>query len=77
MGFSYILLHVVQIEQELGLIVGNSGIKAHFLTQWMTKFVPAILSYGENHSKRAVFHQLAGLDQTGTWLCNDLCMTVN
>lgn len=37
----------LQIHQEIGLIVGDSEVKANFLEKWSTKFAPAILSYGE------------------------------
>ena len=57
------MLFILQIEQEFGLIVGKADIKSHFYCQWMTKYVPAIISYAENSSKRHVTNQLAILDQ--------------
>ena len=49
-------LHVhmhVQLDQELGLILGKSNAKGAFLSEWSTKYVPAIVSYGEKSRKTA------------------------
>ena len=53
---------LMQIEQEIGFILGCSDIKAKFMSRWTSKYVPAILSYAEKHSKKNVFGLLADLD---------------
>ena len=45
----YFCVHVVcinwiQFEQEFGLILGRSSAKQAFISEWCTKYVPAIIS---------------------------------
>ena len=42
------------MDQELGLILDKSDAKQMFITEWSTKFVPAIISYGEKLGKPAI-----------------------
>lgn len=49
----------------MGLIFGNLHVKTHFLSQWSTKYVPAILSYGEKSAKKSVARQLTDMDEAG------------
>lgn len=51
----------------MGLIFDKSHIKAHFVSQWMVKYVPAILSYGEKSAKKNVFSVLANMDETSQY----------
>lgn len=48
----------------MGLIYDKSDVRIEFLKQW-SKFVSAVLSYGENHSKRNVFKLVIDLDESG------------
>ena len=48
------------------LIFGEADLRKQFQFRWMTKYVPAILQYGEKSTKRNVVKQLAELDRTGT-----------
>lgn len=49
----------------MGLINGNDDIKAAFLQNWITKYIPAIISYGQSSSKKNVRDCLKNLDVTG------------
>ena len=42
--------NIIQVEQEFGLILGKSHAKREFIAdlEWSTKYVPAIISYGQN-----------------------------
>lgn len=42
------------IHQELGLVVTDSDVKGNFLNRWSSKYVPAILSYGEKSTKKSI-----------------------
>ncbi len=60
-------LFCLQLEQEMGLIVGQADVKTRFLQKW-SNYVPAILSYGETSTKKSVSRHLAGLEETGKFL---------
>ena len=47
---------IIQIEQEMGLIYVKPDIKTHFIMQWTTKYVPAILKYASKSVKKYPFH---------------------
>ena len=42
-----------------------SSVKAHFISQWQTQFVPAIISYAEKSSKKNIRDCLLDLDESG------------
>lgn len=63
------------MDQEFGLIIGRSGAKKDFITEWL-KYVPAIISYGEHSRKRAIANVLLDLDLTGKWASLDPCTTL-
>lgn len=44
---------------------GEADLKTHFHIRWTTKFVPAILRYGEKSTKKNIAKQLAELDEGG------------
>ena len=44
----------MQIEQEMGLIVGKTDIRSSFERAWTASFVPALLEYGERSKKKAI-----------------------
>lgn len=56
---------VEQIEQEMRLIFSQSDVKSLFLTQWLAKYVPAIIAYGKKSSKKKVTSHLSSLDELG------------
>lgn len=49
------------------LIFSQTDVKAQFLTQWSTKYVPAIITYGRSCSKKKIADCLTSLDELG-WL---------
>ena len=55
----------MQFEQEFGLILGKSSAKQAFISKWCTKYVPAIISYGERNTKRAIREILENLNTAG------------
>lgn len=61
-GYVHLFL---QLEQEMGLINGRNDTKAKFLKDWISAYVPAILSYGENSSKKGIFSHFRDMDVTG------------
>ena len=52
----------MQFEQEFGLILGRSNAKHAFVTEWCTKYIPAIISYGESNIERAIREILENLN---------------
>lgn len=52
------------IHQELGLVVTDSDVKGNFLNRWSSKYVPAILSYGEKSTKKSITKIMKDLDKT-------------
>lgn len=58
----------VQFEQEFGLILGRSNAKQDFTSEWCTKYAPAIISYGEKSTKRAIREILQRLNSAGKYL---------
>ena len=52
----------------MALIFGEADVKAQFHIRWTTKYVPAILRYGEKSAKKDVAKQLAELDEAGKLL---------
>lgn len=42
------------MEQEIGLILNNATVKAHFVDQWMLIYVPAIVKYAESSKKKSL-----------------------
>ena len=44
----------VQIEQEIGLIVGKKDIRAAFEASWTTSYVSALLKYGQRSKKKTM-----------------------
>ena len=49
-----VCINWIQFEHEFGLILGRSSAKRAFISEWCTKYVPAIISYGKRNSKRAI-----------------------
>ena len=59
------VLHDMQFEQEFGLILGQSKAKQDFVTEWCTKYIPAVISYGKRSTKHAIEEILEKLDTAG------------
>lgn len=55
----------MQIEQEFGLILGKAHAKSDFIAEWCTKYVPAIISYGQTCGKRAISTIIEDLNEHG------------
>ena len=53
------------MDQELGLILGKSDAKQMFVSEWSTKFVPAIISYGEKLGKTAITDIIKAMKTSG------------
>ena len=49
----------------MGLINDQPDVRAQFLKQW-SKFIPAIIAYGDSSSKRRVCSHVYDLDECGT-----------
>ena len=56
------------MEQEFGLILGKSNAKTDFITEWCSKYVPAIISYGQKCGKRAISSIIDDLNEHGKLL---------
>lgn len=56
----------------MGLINGNNDIKAKFIHEWSSKYVPAILSYAENSSRKSVYNHFKSMNVGGKSICNVL-----
>ncbi len=67
----YLFSTFLQIEQEMGLINGRIDTKANFLKNWASQYVPAILSYGQNSSKRNIFNHFNDMNVSGISKFND------
>lgn len=52
------------MEQEMAMISEKPNVKGLFVQQW-TKFIPAIIEYGEKSSRKNIHLILADLDDTG------------
>ena len=61
----YLFSTFLQIEQEMGLINGRIDTKDNFLKNWASQYVPAILSYGQNSSKRNIFNHFNDMNVSG------------
>lgn len=61
-------IYLLQLEQEMGLVNGKNDTKANFLKDWISNYVPAILSYGENSSRKGVFSHFNDMDVTGMYI---------
>jgi hypothetical protein len=48
----------------MGLIYAQPNVRVEFLKQW-SKFVTAVLSYGENHSKKSVNKMTSDIQESG------------
>ena len=55
----------VQMDQELSLILGKSDAKQMFISEWNTKYVPAIISYGEKLGKAAISDIISAMNSSG------------
>ena len=55
----------MQMDQELGLILGKSEAKQAFISEWSTRFVPAIISYGEKLGKPAINDIISAMNSSG------------
>ena len=55
--------YYLQIEQEMTSIFGEADLKTQFHICWTTKFMPAILQYGEKSTKKNTAKQLAELEE--------------
>ena len=53
------------MDQELGLILGKSDAKQMFISEWSTKFVQAIISYGEKLGKPAITDIISAMKPSG------------
>ena len=58
------LLQCVQMKRAR-LILGKSDAKGTFITEWNTKYVPAIISYGEKSRKGAITSVVTSMKPTG------------
>ena len=58
----------VQIEQEIGLIVGKKDIRTAFETTWTTTYVPALLKYGQRSTKKALTDIYTKLVESGMYI---------
>ena len=56
------------MDQELGLILGKGDAKGDFLLEWSTKYVPAIISYGEKSRKTAIVDLIASMKASGKYI---------
>ena len=56
------------MDQELGLILGKSDAKGTFVTEWNTKYVPAIIAYGEKLRKSGV-GEISSMTSSGKSTC--------
>ena len=56
---------IIQVEQEFGLILGKAHAKKDFIAEWFTKYVPAIISYGQKCGKRAMSTIIDDLNEHG------------
>ena len=63
----------MQFEQEFGLVLGRSNAKQAFVTEWCTKYIPAIISYGESNTKCAIREVLENLNVAGRYIIVDTC----
>lgn len=59
-----------QIEQEMDLIFGKPERKAHFILQWTTKYVPAVLEYASKSNKKYLSSILETLKEEGSSCTN-------
>ena len=57
----------MQVEQEMGLVVGKADIRSSFERAW-TSYVPALLNYGERSKKKAIKEIHSQLVDTGMLL---------
>ncbi len=55
----------MQMDQELGLILGKSDAKGTFITEWNTRYVPAILGYGEKLRKPGINEIISSMTSSG------------
>ena len=55
----------MQMDQELGLILGKSNAKHVFTMEWSTKYVPAIISYGEKLQKQSITSMISLMKPSG------------
>ena len=53
------------MDQELCLILGKADAKSAFLSEWNTKYVPAIVSYGEKSRKTAITDLITSMNSSG------------
>ena len=70
-GGLYLEIHVyiiLQIEQEFGLILGKSNAKVDFTSEWNTKYVPGIITYGQQSGKKAINSVTHDVDMAGMFL---------
>ena len=47
----------------MGLVVGNERIKSKFLSQWTTKYIPAILMYGKKVMRKNIARHVMNVDE--------------
>ena len=60
-----VCIGILLFEQEFGLILGRSNAKQAFISEWCTKYIPAIISYGERTTKCAIREILEELYAAG------------
>ena len=51
----------------MGLVANRTEVKSSFIQEWM-KFVPAIIAYGQNSTKKNIKTVLSSLDIMGMYL---------
>ena len=61
----YAIFTFIQVDQELGLLLGKSDAKRTFVTQWNTKYVPAIITYGEKLRKSGISEIISSMTSSG------------
>ena len=59
------MIILIQIDQELGLILGKNDAKRTFTTEWNTKYISAIISYGEKLRKSSVSEIISSMNSAG------------
>jgi hypothetical protein len=55
----------MQMDRELGLILGKSDAKGTFITEWNTHYVAAILGYGEKLRKSGINEIISSMTSSG------------
>ena len=66
----------IQIEQDMGMIVGKAYIPLLFEKAWVISYVPALLLFGERGRKKVVKNIFSRLVETGMYMYVYTCCLV-